>query len=90
MVEDTNRQPARLPGQIQVGLAGRDDRRLRGSMDNVPTAVAFAASLRIQLPEQRALTLLLQRVSPGINGGMDVNPVAVDVHQRQISDPLQV
>jgi len=30
MVEDTNRQPARLPGQtIQVGLAGRDDSRLR-------------------------------------------------------------
>jgi hypothetical protein len=27
---------------------------------------------------------------PGINSGMDVNPVAVDVHQRQISDPLQV
>jgi hypothetical protein len=87
MVEDTNRQPARPSGQtIHVGLAGRVTIGTCGSMDNVPTAVALAASLRIQPPGQRGLTLLLQRF-PGINSGMDVNPVAVDVHQRQISDP---
>jgi hypothetical protein len=93
VVENANHQPARLPGQtIQVSPAARDDRRLPGgnmSVHNVPTAVTLAVSFRITLPEQCPVSLLFQR-DGGVNSGMNINPVAIDMHHCQIGDPLQV
>ena len=52
-------------------------------MDNVPPA--FRVSFPDTASKAACGSLCCFNGNPGINGSMDVNPAAVDVHQRQIS-----
>jgi hypothetical protein len=59
------------------------------SVDNVTRAVAPTPTLRIPLPEEGLLTLVLQR-NIWVNCGMNEYSMLVDMHQWKTGYPVEV
>jgi hypothetical protein len=86
-------QPTGFPGQsVEIGFVLACNWRLRVSvvtMDDMAMPVPDVRAIRITLPEQRFLVLLLKR-NVRIHRRMDKYSVPIDMHQREIDNPIQM
>jgi hypothetical protein len=93
VVENPDGQPAGAPGQRIEICAAFEQQRAIGiivvAVNDVARAETCAISLRIALPQQRGFVLLRQR-KLGIDTGMDVDAMGIDMHQPQLVEPCDV
>ena len=93
IIENPDRQPSRPPGErVQIGAAFIQQRTfgmIIVTMDDVECAETVIKFLRIALPQECRLALPTQGNS-GIDAGVNVEAMCVDMHQPQSIEPIDM
>src|ERR1700722_4226644 len=93
IIEDPDRQPSGPPGErVEIGPALVQQRpfgEIIMAVNDVEIAEPAGEPLRITLPQQRRLALLIQG-NLGIDTGVNIDAMGVDMHQPQPIEPGDV